>query len=177
MSLATSRSLWALTAYYVFASFGWSFFVSWMPRYLDDVHHMKFDVSESVWKQPLLYGGLSCLAGGVLSDWLVRRSGRKWLGRALFPLTGMTTAAAAIYCVRFVDDPDYAVALMCLAGAAHDFGQGANWVQGVLDHSDAKVVLHTAGDAKAIGRAARRIPKRWRPQLLAPELSTDLTAA
>jgi MFS family permease len=126
-ALVTSRSLWAIMAYYVFASFGWSFFVSWMPKYLDDVHGMKFDISESVWKQPLLYGGVSCLVGGLLSDWLVRRSGRKWLGRAVFPLTGMTTAAVAMYCVRYVDDPNHAVVLMCLAGAAHDFGQGANW--------------------------------------------------
>jgi MFS transporter, ACS family, glucarate transporter len=126
-ALLASGSLWALTAYYVFASFGWSFFVSWMPQYLLENHHMTYDASESVWKQPLLYGGVSCIVGGFLSDWLVRRTGRKYLGRALFPLAGMTTAAVAIYCVRFVDDPNQAIALMCLAGAAHDFGQGANW--------------------------------------------------
>jgi MFS transporter, ACS family, glucarate transporter len=126
-ALVSSRSLQAMACLYIFGSFGWSFFVSWMPRYLLDVHGMKFDQSESVWKQPLLYGGVSCLLGGLLSDWLVRATGRKWLGRALFPFAGLTTAAAAIYSVRFVHDPDDAVLLMCLAGAAHDFGQGANW--------------------------------------------------
>src|SRR5205814_8369653 len=126
-ALLPSRSLCALMALYVFGSFGWSFFVSWMPRYLLDVHGMKFDVSESVWKQPLLYGGVSCLAGGVLSDWLVRRTGRKWLGRALFPLLGLTTAAALIFGVRSVSDPAVAVVLICAAGAAYDFGQAANW--------------------------------------------------
>lgn len=125
--LFTNRSLLALAAFYIFGSFGWSFFVSWMPRYLKDVHQFPFDLSESVWKQPLLYGGISCLIGGTLSDWLVRRTGRKWLGRALFPFCGLTTAAIAIFCVRYVDNPNDAVILMCVAGAAFDFGQGATW--------------------------------------------------
>jgi MFS family permease len=36
--LFSSMSLWAIAVYYVCGSFGWSFFVSWMPRYLNDVH-------------------------------------------------------------------------------------------------------------------------------------------
>ena len=66
---------------YTFGSFGWSFFVSWMPRYLKDAHGIAFNASEQVWKQPLLYGGASCLLGGLVSDWLVRRTGRKRLTR------------------------------------------------------------------------------------------------
>jgi MFS transporter, ACS family, glucarate transporter len=126
-ALLTNRSLWALTVYYVFASFGWSFFVSWMPRFLLDTYGTTFKSSESVISQPLLWGGISCLVGGMLCDWLVRRTGRKWFGRALFPLAGMATAAVAIYCVRFAPNAGWAIFLMCLAGAAHDFGQGANW--------------------------------------------------
>jgi MFS transporter, ACS family, glucarate transporter len=33
-ALLSSRGLWALAALYFFGSFGWSFFVSWMPDYL-----------------------------------------------------------------------------------------------------------------------------------------------
>ncbi len=33
-ALFCSSTLWALGLLYIFASFGWSFFVSWMPRYL-----------------------------------------------------------------------------------------------------------------------------------------------
>ena len=36
--LLTSRSLWALMFLYVFGSFGWSFFVTWMPQLLLDAH-------------------------------------------------------------------------------------------------------------------------------------------
>jgi MFS family permease len=125
-ALVSSRSLWALAAMYFFGSFGWSFFVSWMPDYLSRVHGIQYVASEDFWKQPLFYGGVSCLVGGLLSDWLIRRTGRKWLGRAVFPLVGLTTAATAMYCVQFVN-PDWVVVLMCVAGGAYDFGQGASW--------------------------------------------------
>jgi nitrate/nitrite transporter NarK len=126
-ALFASPSLWALMLYYVFGSFGWSFFVSWLPKYLDRVHHVSFEQSEQFWKQPLFYGGVGCLVGGVISDWLIRRTGWKRLGRAVLPVGGCVTAAAAVFAARSVDDPGTAVFLMCLAGAAYDFGQAANW--------------------------------------------------
>jgi ACS family glucarate transporter-like MFS transporter len=112
---------------YVFGSFGWSFFVSWMPEYLKRVHHLQFEKSEQFWKQPLFYGGISCLLGGIVSDWLVRRISNKRLARAILPVGGCLTAAIAVFGTRFVRDSDSAVMLMCLAGAAYDFGQAANW--------------------------------------------------
>src|SRR5207253_10492372 len=107
--------------------FGWSFFVSWMPDYLQRFHGVSFNAAEEIWKQPLFYAGISCLVGGLLSDWFIRLTGFKRLGRALFPIIGLTTAAVAIVSLRFARGPDDAVVLMCVAGAAHDFGQGANW--------------------------------------------------
>jgi MFS family permease len=127
-ALVLSRSLWAIGLLYIFASFGWSFFVSWMPRYLKEIHQVEFDVeSELLSGMPLFFGGLSCVVGGALSDALVRRTGRKWLGRAVFPITGYTVAAVSMYCLRFTENADQAIVLMCLAGAGNDFGQGANW--------------------------------------------------
>lgn len=126
-ALGCSKSLWAMAFLYVSGSFGWSFFVSWLPKYLLDKHEMTFAASESFWKQPLFYGGISCLVGGLLCDWFVRRTGWKRLGRALFPLTGYLTASIAIFSVQFVSNADHAVVLICMAGAAYDFGQGANW--------------------------------------------------
>src|SRR5581483_166899 len=44
-ALLSSRSLWALAALYFFGSFGWSFFVIWMPDYLLRVHGVTYDLS------------------------------------------------------------------------------------------------------------------------------------
>jgi MFS family permease len=125
--LFSSPSLWAIAIYYACGSFGWSFFVSWMPRYLKDVHGLSFEQSEwsSAW--PLLCGGIACLVGGVLSDALVERTGWRRLGRAVFPITGCSIAAAAMLAIPHVSSQREATILMCVASAAFDFGQAANW--------------------------------------------------
>ncbi|MEX0612424.1 MAG: MFS transporter, partial [Pirellulales bacterium] len=125
--LFSSPSLWAMGLYYFCGSIGWSFYVSWMPRYLKDVHGVSFERSEwsSAW--PLLCGGIACLVGGELSDRLVRRTGWRRLGRAVFPVTGCLTAAAATLAIPHVTTQREATILMCIAAAAFDFGQGANW--------------------------------------------------
>jgi MFS family permease len=125
--LFSSRSLWAIAVYYVCGSFGWSFFVSWMPRYLNDVHGVTFAESEwaSVW--PMFCAGIACLLGGVLSDELVRRTGWRRLGRAVFPIAGCLAAAAAMLAIPHVRSQGEATILMCVALAAFDLGQAANW--------------------------------------------------
>jgi sugar phosphate permease len=127
LALFTSPSLWAIAILYISASFGWSFFVSWMPRFLKDVHGVTFAKSEWMSGLPLFFGGIACLIGGVLSDALVRRSASKRLARAIFPVGGYLVAAVAMLSIRFVHSPQAATVLLCLAAGAFDFGQGANW--------------------------------------------------
>lgn len=127
ISLFSSPSLWALALYYFCGSIGWSFFVSWMPRYMKEVQHVSFENSEWSSAFPLICGGIACLVGGVLSDALVKRTGWRRLGRAVFPVTGCLVAAAAMLAIRNADTARNATILMCLAAAAFDFGQAANW--------------------------------------------------
>ena len=126
-ALFTSPSLWALAILYTCVSFGWSFFVSWMPRFFAEVQHVEFRASRVMVAAPLFFGGISCLLGGAISDAIVRRTGSKRLGRAILPMAGYTLAAAAMLGVRLTENPWQATALFCVAAAALDFGQGANW--------------------------------------------------
>lgn len=126
-ALFSSPSLWAIALAYLCGSFGWSFFVSWMPRYLLDVHHVSFKGSQVMDVLPMFCGGISCLVGGALSDGLVRLTGWTRWGRAIFPILGYLTAAAAMFAIRLTHTPGQAIALMCLASVANDFGQGASW--------------------------------------------------
>jgi MFS family permease len=125
--LVKSPSLWAMAMYYFCGSVGWSFYVSWMPRYFEEVHGVTFEKSEwsSAW--PFLCGGVACLLGGMLSDLLVRLTGWRRLGRAIFPVVGCLTAAVATLAIPQVSTQRAATRLMCVAFAAFDFGQGANW--------------------------------------------------
>ena len=126
-ALLRSPSLWAMGLYYLCGSFGWSFFASWMPRYFKEVQRVPYERSEWMAVAPLFFGGLACLAGGAISQWVVRRTGWRRVGRAMFPIFGATTAAAAMFCIPLVRSPLEATILLCLASAAYDFGQAANW--------------------------------------------------
>ncbi len=125
--LITSSSLWAITIYYVCGGFGWSFFVSWMPRYMKDVQGVSFEKSEWSTAFPLVCGGIACFAGGLLSDALVKRTGRRRFGRAIFPICGCSIAAAAMFAIPFARTSSTAIFWMCVASFAYDFGQGVTW--------------------------------------------------
>jgi ACS family glucarate transporter-like MFS transporter len=126
-ALFSSPSLWAMGLYYLCGSFAWSFFVSWMPKFFNDVQGVRYERSGVMAALPLFLGGISCLVGGAACQALVRRTGRKRLSRAIFPLLGATTAGVAMYCVKFTHSPWTATVLLCLAAAAFDFGQASNW--------------------------------------------------
>src|SRR4029077_486385 len=68
-----------------------------LDRYLPE--HPRLGDMETAWLSgmPLACGIVSCLLGGVLSDWLIRRTGsRKW-GRRL--VGGVTLTLAALACL------------------------------------------------------------------------------
>ena len=125
--LFSSPSLWAMALYYFCGSIGWSFFVSWMPRYMKDVQGVAFEKSEWSSALPLFCGGIACFVGGAFSDRLVQRSGRRRLGRAIFPVCGCLIAAASMLSIPHATTALSATILMCVASAAFDFGQAANW--------------------------------------------------
>jgi sugar phosphate permease len=125
--LFASPSLWAIALYYICGSFGWSFFVSWMPKYMKAEHGVSFEGSELSTGLPLFFGGISCLVGGVLCDMLVDRTGWKRWGRAIFPIVGCTAAAIAMLAIPHVKNERDATILLCIAAAAFDFGQAATW--------------------------------------------------
>ena len=183
-ALFTSRSLWAMALLYLCVSFGWSFFVSWMPRFLNDVHRLSFERSEWVSALPLFCGGLSCLFGGWLSDRVVRRTGWRWLGRAGFPILGYTAAAAAMLGLRAVNTPTQAVVLMCVAAAALDFGQGANWATIVdVGGAYAGTALGLINMVGNMGNFLQPVVGQWVfhhygwPTLFVVYMGTSLTAA
>lgn len=127
LKLCSSPSLWAISLYYFCGSFGWSFFVSWMPRYMRDEQHIEFAKSEWSSAFPLICGGIACVVGGILSDAVVKRTGWRRLGRAMFPITGCFIAAIAMLAIPHAGNARNATILMCVAAAAFDFGQAASW--------------------------------------------------
>jgi sugar phosphate permease len=90
-----SRNVWALCLMYGFVGFSGNFITSLLPVYLKDHRHLDGDTTALLAGLPLAFGIVSCLLGGALSDWLIRRLGsRKW-GRRLVGCTVLALAAGA----------------------------------------------------------------------------------
>jgi ACS family glucarate transporter-like MFS transporter len=122
-----SPNLWGIALAYMCGSFGWSFFVSWMPKYMSDVQHPGANIAGWMNSGPLLFGGVACVLGGWLSDIVVRRTGNARWGRAIFPIIGFGIAAIAMAGIAFAKTPAQAFVLMCIGSIGNDIGQGAEW--------------------------------------------------
>jgi len=125
--LFTSRSMWIVAGIGLLVSYCFSFWVSWLPKYMKDVQG--FDLKKHPWLAvlPMLCMGLSCLITGRLSDFFVRRTGNKFFWRAFFPVTGLICSAIAAFCLRFTSTPTQALILLCVAAYCVDMNQSCHW--------------------------------------------------
>ena len=88
-SMLGSANLWLICLMYFCMVYGWYFHVTYLPSYLQD----RFDLDPrsmigALYKgAPLWIGAFSCLAGGILVDWLIRRTGNRQRARRLVGMT------------------------------------------------------------------------------------------
>jgi ACS family glucarate transporter-like MFS transporter len=123
----TSSTLWALFCMYFCSAYGFWFFVTWMPTFLMKEHGLTLERSGFYASLPLAFGSLGCVLGGVLSDWLVRRTGNLKWARRLIGMAGFFLAAAG-FGLAAAAHTGLAAAL-CLAAAegAQDFSLPVSW--------------------------------------------------
>jgi ACS family glucarate transporter-like MFS transporter len=98
-----SPSVWGLCLMYGFAGFSGNFITSLLAVYLKD--HRKLTEAQTSWLTglPLACGVVSCILGGSLSDWLIRRTGnRKW-GRRIVSSVGLLFAGLATVAVPWAE--------------------------------------------------------------------------
>jgi MFS family permease len=108
--------------------FGWYFYPTWQPKYLEDVHGFVPTgwASEVLSGLPFLCGAFGALGGGLLSDRLVRLIGPRW-GRSVIGLVGFSGAGACVLMTGFVPWAWAAVALLCLAFLINDLAIPVIW--------------------------------------------------
>ncbi len=90
-----SRNTWGLCLLYGFGGFAGNFITSLLNIYLRDHRRLSDETTAWVSGLPLAAGIVSCLLGGVLSDWLIRRTGSRTWGRRLVGGTALLLAGLA----------------------------------------------------------------------------------
>jgi MFS family permease len=126
-ALVGSVTLWALCLVSCCVSFGWYFYPTWQPQYLEQVHGISYEKSEILTGLPFLCGAVGSLLGGRLSDRLVRATGSRRWGRSLMGIGGFVGAGLCVLATGFTTRPGQAVTLLCLAFFINDLAIPAIW--------------------------------------------------
>lgn len=123
-----NRTVWALMLMYF--SFQWAnyFFVAWMPVYLQEGRHISEAASKNIIFILFIAGIAGLIAGGFVSDWLVRKKGLRF-GRKFTGMTGIGMCGLMILLAALAQKNTVAAA--CLVGANFSFSFGVMSSYGV----------------------------------------------
>jgi nitrate/nitrite transporter NarK len=112
--LATDPQMQLLNAQQFLRAAAVAFFYTWFPRFLKETRGLTEQEAGNLAFWPPLAGMFGGLAGGVLSEWLLRRTASVRLARQGMACAAMVVCAAAALGAYFVTDPGLAVALLCV---------------------------------------------------------------
>ncbi len=124
--MLTHGGLWCSCGVQFFTNVGWVFLVTWLPRYLEQVHRLPPQQRGWMAAVPLAAGWGGMILGGPLTDWLTRRFGLRW-GRSLGVAAARLAAAAAYGGMLLHPGPWTAVLLLATVAVCTDLGTASIW--------------------------------------------------
>lgn len=125
--MLTLPSVWALCLMYGALGYSGNFFITLLPDYLKTHRGLGPEVVVWLTSLPFAIGIGSCLAGGALSDLLIRRTGSRTWGRRIVGAVGMSIAAVSIVTTLQVRSVEALGALLCLTYLGNDLAMGPAW--------------------------------------------------
>lgn len=149
--LVGSPRIWLLGGQYFFLSYGWYFFVTWLPTYLRDARGLEIKsnvfmhwlagalqgvcspelalkiLAATLAGMPLLFGGFGSLFAGAVSNRLIARGASVAVVRRSFGVVGLAGAAALLMVSFYVRDPLVAMLSMGFAGFFNDLTLPGSW--------------------------------------------------
>jgi MFS transporter, ACS family, glucarate transporter len=151
--ILTNRSLLALCAAYFTQTYGFYFFITWLPQYLEKERGFTEGTLGLVTGLPLLMSVLADFFGGITTDRLTRRFGLR-IGRAGVGGVSLFLASVLLISGTAIDNDLLGIALISLGLAFSNFLLGASWGTCVdIAGSHAGVVsacMNTAGQVGGV---------------------------
>ncbi|MGP8245961.1 MAG: MFS transporter [Bryobacteraceae bacterium] len=120
-------SFWMLCAQYFSLSYGWYFYITWLPTYLREARGLALGSTAMLSTLPLFFGGLGNSISALASGWLVRRTGNVARARRSICYIGFLGAAAFLLLSTRVHNPVYAMLAIAMASFSNDLTMPASW--------------------------------------------------
>jgi MFS transporter, ACS family, glucarate transporter len=124
--LLASRQVWMLCWQYFCLSYGWYFYITWLPTYLREGRHLTLTTSAWLGVLPLFCGGLGNPAGAYLTGVMARSWGRGQ-ARRVMAYIGFSGAAGFLVLSTRVGDPLMAMICIGLASFSNDLVMPGTW--------------------------------------------------
>ena len=143
LSLLRYRQTWAYTLAMMLIVPVWTFYLYWMPKFLQNNHGI--ELGQVFWPLLVLYliADVGSVSGGGLSSWLIRRGASVNVARKTAFLA-CAVCVLPVACVARVTDLWTAIVLVGVAAAAHQ-GFAANAFTIVSDTVPHKLVSSVVG--------------------------------
>jgi MFS family permease len=125
--LLTSVSTLALCAAAFSVCFPWSFYITFQPKFYEDVFGLTPDQSKLLTGLPFFCGAAGALCGGWLSDQLIRLTGSRRWGRAIVGIAGFGGAGLCILATCLATSVWMATTLLCLGFFINDLAIPTIW--------------------------------------------------
>ncbi len=125
---ASSPTVWLLWLQYFCISYGWYFYITWLPTYLRDARHMDFGTLTAVLAGlPLFFGGIGCFVCGMLLPHVTRLLGSARRARRLMASFGCFSAGMLLIVSSRQTDPVLAMIAMAAASFCNDLVMPPAW--------------------------------------------------
>ncbi len=105
------------------------FHITYLPGFLETQYGVaKTSFLGAIYKGgPLLLGAVGCLLGGFLTDWFIRRTGNRKLGRRLFGIIGHSGCVVCFLLCREMSTAFWFFVTISLTGFCADITMASSW--------------------------------------------------
>jgi sugar phosphate permease len=122
-----SKQVWLLCAQYFCLSYGWYFYITWLPTYLRNARHLDIGKSAVLGGLPLFLGGIGCFVGGIIARRLTGITGSTTRTRRLLAYVGFSGACGLLLLASKLEDPVLAMVSMGFASFCNDLVMPGSW--------------------------------------------------
>lgn len=123
-----SPTVWLLWLQYFCISYGWYFYITWLPTYLRDARHMDLGALSAVLAGlPLFFGGIGCFVCGMILPAVARLVGSPRRARRVMACFGCFAAGVLLIVSSRLNDPVPAMIAMAAASFCNDLVMPPAW--------------------------------------------------
>ena len=133
--LLLNRSVWLLCLQYACLSYGFWFYLTWLPTYIREQFGLEQAdryLAALLAAPPLFLAGVSCIVTGWLTPWLVRRFGSARRVRRGLGVLGHGVACTMLVVSIGLDDPILSMIAMGFSCFGNDIAMPGSWA-GCMD--------------------------------------------